>query len=259
MLLPLSLLLGVLLCVNAIAQSNELQPPPFPDLESIESVFFPFFSEADSGPSRIHPASHDARSTSSTPTLSTTTTPSESLLSTLVHATSSSAKPSSPSQAPPSHISTNNILGAVIGGVIGAIVFVLILLTYLGARRRQRARTHQLEDIQNAVYPFDASNDNGITTTGRSKRMVRHPPIADTARPTQAGMRETKHAMGAIAIEEQRGTGNLLNRDVDNEGVRKEITDQIEQRVSEILERIRRVEEVMTLHPPNYESRQDSA
>ncbi|KAF9062301.1 hypothetical protein BDP27DRAFT_1368953 [Rhodocollybia butyracea] len=131
--------------------------------------------------------------------------------------------------------------GTITGGIIGAAVLVLIILAYWLIRRQRRGRRlHQPQDVwqDDAIPPRDAStnNDTTITSTGS----------IDTFKPLE--MKEQEQTI------EHCGTRGLWNLR-DNKGIYAEITALIEQRMAEILERLRRVEEALvTDRPPDYRS-----
>ncbi|KAF9062305.1 hypothetical protein BDP27DRAFT_1451814 [Rhodocollybia butyracea] len=154
------------------------------------------------------------------------------------------------------------IRGGVGGGVGGALLLFLTLLTCWWAKRRGRRQLSRVNlTTQETISPFIISkvNNNSTRTVAGLLQTSLMPQqlVLGIGRSKYSEMRDPEN-MIVDAQEELHATPELVDRGSGNGVASTQVTTPLEQRVAEILERVRRMEELVNNHPPDYQSQPGS-
>ncbi|KAF9070920.1 hypothetical protein BDP27DRAFT_1505759 [Rhodocollybia butyracea] len=170
------------------------------------------------------------------------TTTATGTLSAHSHATSPSPMPVVPSELSQKATQSKKSVAAIGGGVGGAVAFFLILTLGCFDLRRRRKQSHRVRSAQEEISIFDLSPHDTLGMIWKSLPMK-------GVRSKQSEIREQEHAQ-IDAQDKLRVAQETLNQA--SSGDEEEGT--LRQQVSELIERVRRMEEAANDHPPDYES-----
>ncbi|KAF9072026.1 hypothetical protein BDP27DRAFT_1418382 [Rhodocollybia butyracea] len=164
----------------------------------------------------------------------------------LIPASSTTPLPSETNSPVVANLSSPNRTMVIIGAVVGsAVIIVLMLLTWWLVRRHRRRKVLWAKSGQEVISPFHPRDTSHIAGP-----LSMHSPIFwSIARSKRAEMQEKARARMDVQ-EELRATQEALNRARESHG--EEAT--LRQQMFELIERVRRMEEVVNDHPPDYQS-----